>query len=491
MTDLEGCAKKALEDLANGVFEIAGEDQLAKPRQEYKQPPGSDEERSRLAGTWNSVLRDIKVRIGTLLKTDHLSFLFGAGVSRDAGGVLLGKVPLEVEKVLLDAGASGARVAKWLAVFYLAIRRLAPDGTDLPLGRDGILKRKQKLEKALAESDEKKRSSAQIAVAFENLLSLLYRWNEILTNSDSRLRIDGTPAVAITKAGLERCLKETMAAFVSACCLPRGVEDEVALAPFNDFFKKVLTRPLNLRRTALFTLNYDLLVEKAADANGIVLLDGFVGTERRVFRPEAYDHDLYFPGDTTEGRVHRLDRVVHLYKLHGSVNWVSESPTWDNPYGVSVQAQPPEGSRILVYPTPAKYGETLGMPYAELFRRFAASVVRPQSTLIVIGYGFGDPHVNTIIRQALAIPSFTLVVVEPSPPDPDPESDRFVARLRARRDGRLWVLGGKTFGTFKAFVEHVLPDLHDQQILGKVIATYRALGYGADPSPDAGDEDGK
>ena len=328
-------------------------------------------------------------------------------------------------------------------------------------------------------------------MGFEDLVSILYRWNAVLTKSDTRLRVDGTPIVDVKKRDLERCLAETIDAFVSTCTLPRDVEKEEALIPFNDFLRKVLTRPLNLRRTNLFTLNYDCLVEKAADANGVIMLDGFVGTARRIFRPEAYDHDLYFPGDTTEGRVHRLDRVIHLLKLHGSINWVSEKPTWDNPYGVSVQAQPTEGSRILVYPTPAKYGETLGMPYAELFRRFAASVVRPQSTLIVIGYGFGDPHVNTIIHQALAIPSFTLVVVEPFPLGPDSKSENFVARLRARRDGRLWLLGGSTFGTFKGFVEYVLPDLHDQQVLEKVIATHRALGHSADSPSEPGGNDGK
>jgi hypothetical protein len=183
--------------------------------------------------------------------------------------------------------------------------------------------------------------------------------------------------------------------------------------------------------------------------------------------------------------------VIHLYKLHGSINWVSESATWDNPYGVSVQAQPVKGSRILVYPTPAKYGETLGMPYAELFRRFAASVVRPQSTLIVVGYGFGDSHVNTIIHQALAIPSFTLVVVDPFPPSANGNPEKFVAKLRDRRDGRLWVLGGKTFGTFAGFVEHVLPDLHDEKVMGKVIETYRALGCDLAPLAHAGGRNAK
>ena len=37
--------------------------------------------------------------------------------------------------------------------------------------------------------------------------------------------------------------------------------------------KKILTRPLNLRRANLFTLNYDTLIEKAADAEGAVLLN--------------------------------------------------------------------------------------------------------------------------------------------------------------------------------------------------------------------------
>jgi hypothetical protein len=491
MDTLEEETGKILELLTNSVFEIAGDDQLTQLRKECENPPESEEERRRLTGIYNRFLRNIKVRMGTLLKTDHLSFLFGAGASKDAGGVLLGKVPLEVEQTLLYRGIQGARVGRWLNVFYLAAQSLASNPAVVPHDREGILRRKATVGHGVAEEEKARRSASQIAVGFEDLLSLLYRWNDVLTEFDTRLRIDGKTAVAVTKQHLERCLTETMAAFVNTCSLPRRVELVVALSPFNNFLKKVLTRPLNLRRTALFTLNYDVLVEKAADANGVVLLDGFVGTERRVFRPEAYDHDLYFLGDTTEGRVHRLDRVIHLYKLHGSINWVSENSTWDNPYGVSVQEHPAEGSRILIYPTPAKYGEALGMPYAEMFRRFAASVVRPQSTLVVIGYGFGDPHVNTIIRQALAIPSFTLVVVDPFPPDPDPKSEKFVARLRARRDGRLWVLGGMTFGTFKGYVEHVLPDLHDEQVLSKVTATHRALGHNADSPPDPGGENGK
>ena len=242
----------------------------------------------------------------------------------------------------------------------------------------------------------------------------------------------------------------------------------------------MLARPLNLKRVNLFTLNYDTLVEQATDAEGVVLLDGFVGTTRRVFRPESYEHDLYFPAETTEGRVHRFDRVLHLYKLHGSITWVAEAPTLEDPYGVatrSFSAQSPDP--LLIYPTPTKFAEMLGMPYAELFRRFAATITRPQSVLFVVGYGFGDEHVNAIIRQALAVPSFTLVVVDPQP------KSQFLRALRTLNDRRVWITEGKQIGTFSGFVNRLLPDLRDEEIRKRVMDTHRALGLKSDSGDGA------
>ena len=93
----------------------------------------------------------------------------------------------------------------------------------------------------------------------------------------------------------------------------------------------------------------------------------------------------------------------------------------------------------------------------------------------VIGYGFGDEHVNAIIRQALAIPSFSLVVV-----DPAPKSD-FVSHLNQLGDERVWLVGGWRLGTFEHFVERLLPDLQEEEITAKVMKTYKALGVAEQP----------
>ena len=300
-------------------------------------------------------------------------------------------------------------------------------------------------------------------------MATLHRWHSVLFETGNRLRVDGTPQLDIKWNELDMCLMQTTRALARVCHLPTA-DKKTGLISYMTLVRKLLTRPLNLRRVNIFTLNYDTLVEQAADASGVVLLDGFVGVQNRVFRPESYEQDLYFPAETTEGHVHRFDRVLHLYKLHGSITWTANEPKIDNPYGVRSTVFNPDSTQpLLIYPTPAKYGEILGSPYSELFRRFAGALARPQSALFVIGYGFGDEHVNAIIRQALAIPSFTLVIVDPSP------NSVFVTELRKQQDRRIWISEGSTLGTFTGFVKYMLPDLRDEEIRKKVLATHKAL----------------
>jgi hypothetical protein len=454
--------------LSHARFEIGGKDhdQLVKLHSKYPEAPADDESIGELAAGWEEFRDKLRISTGTLLKADAVSFLLGAGASKECGGPLIGTIPLELERNLLDDGIVGRerpRIREWLKCFYTAVRRAGGDGVAAPVTREDILQRREAVPDA----------AEPLQVNLESLLSLLHRWRSALPQKGGRLRLDGAPPVDIRSDVINSCVLRVTSALAKRCRLPDGDAANVGFQAYRDLLRKVLTRPLNLKRANIFTLNYDTLVEQAADSESVVLIDGFVGSVRRTFRPESYDHDLYFPAETTEGRVHRSERVLHLYKLHGSVTWTAEDPSWENPYGIRAHGDEMRVDRfVLIYPTPAKFGETLGMPYAELLRRFAAAIVRPQSVLFVVGYGFGDEHIYAIVRQALAFPSFTLVVV-----DPNPQSE-FVKTLRARNDQRVWILSGSTFGTLTGFVRHALADLHDEGIRRKVMDTYRALREG-------------
>jgi SIR2-like protein len=441
-------------------FQIGDRDLLSTLRGEFPSEPGESADVERFERGWGDFLKDIRIRLGTLLKIDNVSLLLGAGASRAAGGPLLGNVPLEVERILVEAGITNDRVDEWLKVFYSAVAAETRDPSPVPASREAIMQRTGELE-----------SVPTLHANCELVLSRLYAWSQTFPTVDSQLALAGPSRPPLRRSDVEECLRRLTSALVSLCLLPRTTAPGDPLLDHRELLKKLLTRPLTLKRVNLFTLNYDTLIEQTADAEGAVLLDGFVGSMRRVFRPESYDHDLYFPAETTEGRVHRLDRVIHLYKLHGSVSWRSSTPSWRDPYGLQATEGPLDGANsAVIYPTPAKYGATLGMPYAELFRRFANAIVRPQSCLIVIGYGFGDEHVNAIIRQALGVPSFSLVIVDPKP------RSEFVSTLHTQCDQRVWMVGGTTLGTLNGFVSRVLPDLREEEILRKVIGTYNALG---------------
>ena len=83
---------------------------------------------------------------------------------------------------------------------------------------------------------------------------------------------------------------------------------------------------------------------------------------------------------------------------------------------------------------------------------------------MVLGYGFGDEHINRIIETALMNPALILLVVEPNP-----ESEIIKRISRYRELGkRAFVLTAIekvhkdepfTYATFNDFAKNVLPDV--------------------------------
>lgn len=232
------------------------------------------------------------------------------------------------------------------------------------------------------------------------------------------------------------------------------------------FLKKLLQRPNNLKRANLFTTNYDLAFDYALDNLGIHYIDGFSGVHNRCFRPEVYDYDIYYPGQSVSGKVHRAEKVLRYYKLHGSLSWISEKESISNPYGIkeitNSNFELNASQQLMIYPCVSKKTFTLDLPYSELFRHFSQAIIQPQSVLITLGYSFYDEHINDIIYQALTLPSFTLIIVNYA--DKKGQNE-YIERLKELEDHRIIVFDedNKTTSTFTGFVKNVMPDFYEEE----------------------------
>jgi hypothetical protein len=241
------------------------------------------------------------------------------------------------------------------------------------------------------------------------------------------------------------------------------------------FIKKLLQRPNNLRRANLFTTNYDMAFDYALDNLGVHYINGFMGVHNRCFRPEVYDYDIYYPGQSVSGKVHRAEKVLRYYKMHGSLSWVSSKPTPSNVYGINEvtmngRFEPSIDKQIIIYPCVSKKTFTLDLPYSELFRQFSQAIIQPQSVLFCLGYSFYDEHINDIIYQALSIPSFTLIIANYIT---NPE----IQKLKCLDDPRIIILDetDSEQSTFVGFVKNIMPDLYEENEQMIVVDTLNKL----------------
>ena len=105
---------------------------------------------------------------------------------------------------------------------------------------------------------------------------------------------------------------------------------------------------------------------------------------------------------------------------------------------------------VMIYPTPLKDRTTLMVPYSDLFRNFESSLLKQNSVLITLGYSFADDHINRLILNALAIPTFKLIVFG--------QSDA-IEKLIDLDDKRIIVINSDDkIHYFKNFVDKVMPE---------------------------------
>ncbi len=240
--------------------------------------------------------------------------------------------------------------------------------------------------------------------------------------------------------------------------LKRMVKDACTLVlppenPHRMFLRKLVSKKTKYTRPKIFTLNYDTLFEQAAEKNGFMIIDGFSYTYPRKFKGTNFDLDVVTR--ITNRNVledNFVSNVVHIYKPHGSINWQRK--------GEDVIIENEAKESLMIYPSSNKYESSYQQPFFEMMSRFQQETRAKNTLLIIIGYSFGDAHINAMIYEALSVnSSITIIFVAPDVHD---ESKYEKLRNEVLQTGNIIM----TNQTFKEFVEiYPYSEIYAQDIM--------------------------
>ena len=238
----------------------------------------------------------------------------------------------------------------------------------------------------------------------------------------------------------------------------------IALGMLVKFLMSFASRTGTRDRLNVFTTNYDRVIELGAELAGIRLIDRFIGNLTPIFNSSRVDVDMHYNPPGIRGEPRYLEGVVRFTKLHGSIDWIENNGLIRKiglPFGAldikqflctsGLPVLPV--SNVMIYPNASKDRETAEYPFVDLFRDFAATICRPNSTVITYGYGFGDDHINRVIRDMLNIPSTHLVIIAYS--DVGNRIEKFVTS--SNHISQISILVGKDIAGLQTLVDYFLP----------------------------------
>jgi len=230
--------------------------------------------------------------------------------------------------------------------------------------------------------------------------------------------------------------------------------------PHKVLLEKVLQRKQTSPRVKIFTLNYDLLFEDAATVANAIVIDGFSYTFPRTFSGRYFDYDIVQrEGSKLKEEDNFVQRVFHLHKLHGSINWERNKGTGD----VIVNNETEEA--LMVYPREAKYEDSYEQPFFEMMARFQRNLRLNDDTLLVcIGYSFNDKHINAAIEEALnQNPGFRLAIIDPGFDNPNASKSLKTIKENALKTERILMVS-ETFTDFANYFPEIKTYENPQQV---------------------------
>jgi hypothetical protein len=168
--------------------------------------------------------------------------------------------------------------------------------------------------------------------------------------------------------------------------------------PLREMLEKLLrAAPATNPELCIVTPNYDLLVEYAADLIGVPCLNGFSGGILRTWKPEIG----MMPPLLRQGTKTIRAKTLRLIKPHGSFSW-HQSKSNPNQIIECFKLEGIEGDwqRCMIAPGPSKYAEALKDVRREHLHHMDHAFNEAQS-LLIIGYGFNDKHLEAHLKRSL------------------------------------------------------------------------------------------
>lgn len=230
-------------------------------------------------------------------------------------------------------------------------------------------------------------------------------------------------------------------------------------------FIKLLSELINnksanqIRRANIFTTNYDLFMERAADAtlnnSNFIFNDGARGLNVRHLSISNFHTSTWHQGTND---LYKFEiPTINLIKMHGSVSWNKVDndtirityPT-RYPRGLNIELENTDSLQksieiiksqlficdadealplceddidklenfkkeydklAIVNPTKLKFEETvLQQHYYQSLRLLSYELEKPQTVLICFGFSFKDEHIREIIKRSLSNPSLVVFI---------------------------------------------------------------------------------
>ena len=154
--------------------------------------------------------------------------------------------------------------------------------------------------------------------------------------------------------------------------------------------KKILAPTPN--HAVIVTTNYDRLVEYAVDGIEATAVTGFEGNLIRKLE--------LAPSSVFRKRVRSRERVIDIWKVHGSVDWFKsfDGSIVSLPFSRVV---PNNMEPLIIPPGKGKYSKTHDEPFRTVISEADKAFVNASSYLC-IGYGFNDDHIQPKLLEEIS-----------------------------------------------------------------------------------------